>query len=174
MLWIRSSAEHSVIVSLVVHLFTQQPLVLTLIDPITCLNPTSPTVPLARGRAALTQCCGGVGVGGGGLPWTFSSLKSVASGILTCHVIMWHSVQLFGPVLESSVVCSCLSQADVIGQSFCEMLHPTDRSDLEGSCQSCKPGDKRGMFVVRMRTSMAPALRSEARMEYKVSGARVG
>lgn len=54
------------------------------------------------------------------------------------------------------------------------MLHPTDRSNLEGSCETCKPGDKRGMFVVRMRTSMAPALRSEARMEYKASEACVG
>ena len=66
--------------------------------------------------------------------------------------------------------CPCSSQADVIGQTFCEMLHPADRRDLEGSGEECKRGVKRCMFVARMRTSMAPALRSEARMEYKVSG----
>ena len=66
------------------------------------------------------------------------------------------------------VLCSRPVQADVIGQSFCDMLHPTDRRDLEGSCGKCHRGDTRGMFVARMRTSMAPALRSEARMEYKV------
>ena len=72
-------------------------------------------------------------------------------------------------VMCSVRVCiSVLVQADVIGQSFCEILHPEDRRDLMKGCQECCHGETKGMFVVRMRTSMAPALRSESRMEYKV------
>ena len=71
-------------------------------------------------------------------------------------------------VIWRLVLWSCLSQADVIGQPFGEMIHPADRRDLEACGGCCEQGDTRGMFVVRLRTSMAPALRSEARMEYKV------
>ena len=94
-----------------------------------------------------------------------------------CHVVSCHNVTCCTVIQLCIQPCWCyiafgivvlLSQAGVIGQTFCEMMHPADRRDLEACGGHCKQGDTRGMFVTRLRTSMAPALRSEARMEYKV------
>ena len=64
-------------------------------------------------------------------------------------------------------------QVDVIGVPFKELLHPDDQTDLKGLL-AISPDEliqshmnKKGMFVLKIRTIVSATIKSESRIQYK-------
>ena len=68
-------------------------------------------------------------------------------------------------------------QVDTIGQAFTELIHPQDCDQVESIVQAVfreaqTPKLEEGQnknFVVRMRTTLSTAVRSQSKIQYKVS-----
>ena len=60
-----------------------------------------------------------------------------------------------------------LPQVDVIGQTVRDLLHPDDE-ELVSRFLDVNNLGKQGIFVVRMKSTLAATVRSQEKVEYKV------